>query len=239
MYGRDAPLFIKCRDVMDNAFDNLPAPTPSRIPPTKSHTSGKQNKKSHSINMKLWNMSSNVCFAANCKMRMADGGEREVGTVKPGMNVWTPAGPRAIVHVVRNQVEQAEMCVLKNLRVTPWHPVRIDAQMDCGHEVPGKWVFPADVSTTKEIYNGSIYSVMLQRDSDERAHSIEIENVVAVTLGHGVLAMRKGDSRAHDFFGNYDLVLKSLVELPKDENGIRFSKGVKRDVNDLVNGFDA
>lgn len=242
MYGRDAPLFIKCRDEMDNAFDNLPAPTPSRTPATKSHTSGKPNKSSRSIDMKLWNRSSHVCFAANCKVRMADDSEREVDTVTPGMKVWTPAGPREIVHIVRNQVEQAEMCVLGNLRVTPWHPVRMDTRMDtrmdCGHEEPCKWVFPADVSATKEIYNGPIYSMMLQRDSDERAHSIQIGNVTAVTLGHGVLAKQKGDSRAHDFFGNYDLVLKSLEELPKDERGICLSKGVKRDLNDLVNGFE-
>jgi hypothetical protein len=239
MYGRDAPLFIKCRDEMDNAFDNLPAPTPSRKPARKSRTRNERNQISPSIDMKLWNRSSNACFVANCKLRMADGDEREVETVKPGMKVWTPVGPRAIVHIVKSQVEQAEICVLNNLRVTPWHPVRMDAQMDCRNEVPWKWVFPATVSATKEIYNGSIYSVMLQRDSDERAHSIQIGNIIAVTLGHGVLAKRKDDSRAHDFFGNYDLVLRSLEELPKDEGGIRLSKGVKRDISDLVNGFEA
>ncbi len=194
MYGRDAPLFIKCRDEMDNAFDNLPAPTPSRKPPTKSRTSCERNKSTRSIDMKLWNRSSNACFAANCKVRMADGGEREIDTLKPGMKVWTPAGARTIVHIVKSQVEQAEMCVLGNLRVTPWHPVGMDEQMDT--EVPHKWVFPADVSETKEIFNGTIYSMMLQRDSDEMAHSVRIGNVTAVTLGHGVLAKRKGDSRA-------------------------------------------
>ncbi len=44
---------------------------------------------------------------------------------------------------------------------------------------------------------------------------------------------------AHDFFENYDLVLKSLQDLPKDESGIRLSKGVKRDINDIANGFEA
>jgi hypothetical protein len=239
MYGRDAPLFINCRDEMDNAFDNLPAPTPSRKIVTRPHRSGERNKTTRSINMKSWNRSSNSCFAANSKVRMADGVEREIETVRPGMKVWTPVGPRAIKHIVGNQVEQAEMCVLGNLRVTPWHPVRMDVEINCGNEVPGKWGFPADIAVMKESYNGIIYSVMLQRDSDERAHSIQIDNVTVVTLGHGVLAKRKGDSRAHDFFGNYDLVLKSLERLPEDESGVRSSKGVERDINDLVNGFKA
>lgn len=234
MYGRDAPLFIKCRDEMDDAFDNLPAPKPSRRVEAKPDASGGENKSPPSINMKLWNRSGSLCFAANCMVRMANGGEKEVQAVRPGMKVWTPAGPRTVINVIRSQVEQEEMCVLGDLRVTPWHPI-----MDCRHEVPWKWGFPANISVTKEIYNGAIYSMMLQRDFDELAHSIQIGGVIAVTLGHGVLATRKGDSRAHNFFGSYDLVLKSLEELPEDENGVRLSKGVKRDINDLVNGFEA
>jgi Mg-chelatase subunit ChlD len=234
MYGRNAPLFIKCRDELDAAFDNLPAPKPTRPPGTRGGWMGTPGPAGAGAGsyvaprMNRWNRASNPCFAGTCFVEMGGGKAVRLDAVRRGMRLWTLAGPRAVAEIVKTEVQEAEMCVLGDCLVTPWHPVRDKA---------GGWMFPCDVAEKKTRYNGAIYSIMLQRDADELAHTVKVDGVVAVTLGHGVLAKSKKDARAHDFFGSYDEVQKSLERLPMDSNGVRFSSGVTKGFDGLANGF--
>ena len=87
-------------------------------------------------------------------------------------------------------------------------------------------------------YTGSVYSVMLQRDRNSRAHSIRVGSVWGVTLGHGLT--HGSDARAHAFFGDYNRVGKSLVGLGVDRSGVVEGRGVERDPQSgLVVGFRA
>lgn len=235
MYGREAPLFIKCRDELDAAFDRLPAPKPSR----KSEGWWKRAISGGSYvapRMSSWNRVSNPCFAGSCFVEVGDGKAVRVDGVRRGMKLWTAAGPRAIAEVVRTEVKSAEMCVLGDCLVTPWHPVRFEDH-ECSYGRSSSWVFPTEVAEEKVNYTGAIYSIMLERGADERAHTIRVGGIIAVTLGHGVMVKRTGDARAHDFFGNYDTVQMSLQSLPKDGSGIRISKGITKGFDGLADGF--
>ncbi|KAK3345777.1 hint-domain-containing protein [Lasiosphaeria hispida] len=220
-YGIGSPLFQACRDLLDAAFDALPAPKPSRSTGYKGM-----------ISMSSYNRSSNPCFAGCMSMALAGGGMVRVGRLRAGMQVLTPKGARRVVAVLRTPVKQEKMCLMgEGLLVTPWHPVKAKGQ--------GGWVFPKDVAKREVRYTGSIYSVLLQRDGDVDAHAIMVGGMWGVTLGHGLTGQEtSGDVHAHRFLGSYDQVIKSLVSLHRSHSGLVFGRGVQRNKQTrMVDGF--
>ena len=228
-YGIDSPLFIKCRDEMDAAFENLPPPTPTRPPAQKADGTYVPHKNVGS--MARYHSSANPCFDGLCEVRMGNDLELAVSKLAPGMEVWTPKGPRKVVAVVRTSAKPKsgdELCRLGDLWVTPYHPINMN----------GKWVFPAEVAEESKLCRSSVYSVLLASFNDPDAHVIRVGGQLCTTLGHGV--QRGDDARAHAFFGNYTKVVRSLTRLPKNEDGHMVSAGVDRDANiGLVCGFKA
>ena len=231
-YGIDSPLFIKCRDEMDAVFENLPVPKPSR--PEKRRYDGTSVPHSAPHSMARYHSSGNPCFEGQCEVRMGDGSLLAVNKLAPGMQVLTPVGLRKVVAVVKTAAKSKgkdELCRVGNLWVTPYHPIK---QLS-------RWVFPADVAEETKLCRSSVYSVLLAYSNDTDAHAIEVGGQVAVTLGHGV---RQGDSesdaRAHEFFGNYVKVVRSLMKVPKGTDGQLVSVGVERSQETgLVCGFKA
>ncbi|CCC09715.1 unnamed protein product [Sordaria macrospora k-hell] len=253
MYGTDSPLFIKCRDRLDAAFDSLPAPKPSR-------TTGFTGE----ISMRAYNRSGNPCFAGESRVKIAVSEEQEedsdqavvsreiaISELRKGMMVQTPKGFRKVRAVLKTPVENERMCLVRvaeaegragvggvgSLLVTPWHPISLD---------DGKgWVFPMDVAHGDTVsYTGDMHSVLLKNDPDVDAHAIMVEDVWGVTLGHGLTGTGEGevtgaeDVRTHRFFGDYDLVVQSLAKLQCNQDGLVMGGGVKRDgQTGLVNGF--
>ena len=120
--------------------------------------------------------------------------------------------------VLETRVREVIMCrVNKTLLITPWHPII--------HK--GSWTFPATVATGAVVYSGSVYSILLEPDTDAQAHTLRIGGVWATTLGHGVTSGR--DARAHRFLGNYARVSKALAILGISPDGVAVSSGVIRD----------
>lgn len=229
LYGKDSPLFIQCRDELDAAFDNLPAPKPSLPPPmvTSHDANGRVVYKQGThkmVSMSRYNSSSNPCFEGNCKVTMADRSEVLVKNLAPGMLAWTPTGGRQVLAVLKTNVRghNQRLCQVGELLVTPWHPIK--------HE--GQWRFPAHVADRTVASKGSVYSVLLAPSRHPDAHAIEVGGQVCVTLGHGVLKSANGDGddvRAHAFFGNYRRVVMSLARLRADRNGHLQCVGLQRD----------
>ncbi len=117
------------------------------------------------------------------------------------------------------------------LIVTAWHPVSLDGKV---------WAFPIHIAQQAVRYTGSIYSVLLQRDADTDAHALMIGGLWGVTLGHGIRdAEASQDPRAHNFFGDYGRVIRSLSRLQRTRNGLFLGGGVHRDPDTgLVDGFE-
>jgi hypothetical protein len=228
MYGTDSPLFIRCRDRLDNAFDSLPAPKPNNYTTYRG-----------TISMSSYNSSSAPCFAGNATVVVVSASSNEkrvtkVGRLRGGMSVLTPCGPRKVVVVLKTRVRREAMCLLgKGLMITPWHPVSLDGK---------SWDFPARMSHRPVRYTGSIYSVLLEKDGEIDAHAVMVGGVWGVTLGHGLTDTGHGDVlkdvRAHHFLGDYDAVLESLSGLHKGTNGLVAGGGVVRDQRTgLMTGF--
>jgi hypothetical protein len=202
-YGEDSPLFKGCRDRLDYTFDTLPPPKPSI---TVKDEGG--NVKEVVVSMSQYHNKNGNCFAADCRVTLTNGIEAEVSTLRSGMKVWTPKGMREIVAVIATRVQDAEMCRMGELVITPWHPICLDE----------KWVFPSGVAESTVIYTGSIYSLLLEPDQNDRAHGVKVGGYLAATLGHGVTQAGEGnDERANAFFGDYEKVLERLEALPRKD----------------------
>ena len=209
-YGVDSPLFIACRDRLNEAFDNIPPPKPSGRPSRGA---------SMPSSMRSYNNRNTPCFAASATVRLASGREVAVRGLRRGVKVQTPAGPRKVAAVLKTPVKSAAVCRVGDLLVTPWHPVSVDGGQT--------WSFPADVSTRSIRYTGAVYSILLQRDADTNAHAVSVSGVWGVTLGHGITS--GSDVRAHAFFGDYGLVGKSLARVGAGRNGVVVGGGLARD----------
>ncbi|KAK2877090.1 hypothetical protein FQN49_001430 [Arthroderma sp. PD_2] len=219
MYGKNSPLFCSCRAELDGVFDNLPPPKPSRTP--RPSAPGRPTRKMH---MTHYNQASGPCFTGNCQIRMADASGSDISTTTiaiealcPGMAVWTPLGPREVKAVLQTSVDGMDICTIGSLEITPWHPMQFQE----------KWDFPFNAAKKSvRAFSGNIYSVLLEPDSNSGAHAIMIEDHVCVTLGHGIIA--GDDVRAHELFGNYQLVSKKLESLPRLANGQFHCMGIER-----------
>ncbi|EFR00125.1 U-box domain-containing protein [Nannizzia gypsea CBS 118893] len=217
MYGKDSPLFNKCRTELDEVFDNLPPPKPSRSVPTLPPGVSRP-----AMRMSHYNRSSGPCFTGSCRVRLAGSGSERVSPtipieyLRPPVSVWTPQGPRKVRAVLQSIVKDVEICEIDCLQITPWHPMKFQ----------GKWEYPINMTNgDAQAFSGNIYSVLLEPDSNPDAHAIMVEDHICVTLGHGIL---QGDIRAHELFGNYQLVIKQLELLPKLPNGLLHCVGVER-----------
>ena len=244
MFGRDSPLFVKCRDALDSAFDNLEPPQPSRESHGYGYVSpgGATNVPSNApvqtemykaprtrVRMAAYNNRDSTCFAGACAVRTADGSATPIERLRPGANVWTPAGSRKVAAVVQSTFAGTHLHKLGDLLVTAWHPVQTD---------DGAWRFPANIGDDTVPFAGSVYSLLLEPDADRAAHAVEVGGRVAVTLGHGVVESQVDDARAHRFFGDYAAVKKSLDGLRQLPDETRVSCGMARsEKTGLVDGF--
>ncbi|KAM0351863.1 hypothetical protein ACHAPU_002376 [Fusarium lateritium] len=224
-YSTDSPLFISCRDSLDQIFDNLPAPEPSRA--ARGHGSHRSGSSFPHVSMSSYRNSSGVCFAASTEVTLASGRTVQIRKLRRGMKVRTPRGSRRVALVLKTPVEREVLCRVGNVLVTPWHPVSPDGK---------RWDFPANAADSAVMYTGCIYSVLLERDASIAAHSIRVGDMWGVTLGHGVTAGT--DVRAHTFFGDYNAVGKGLLALERRVNGIIIGGGVERnEKTGFVTGF--
>ena len=223
-YGTGSPLFVRCRDRLDELFDTLPPPKPSNV----GNEYGAQFMESGyefggpglaQIDMHDYHRINNPCFAGFCAVAVPGGQAVKMEKLRGGMEVVTPRGSRKVRAVLKTRVSREAMVRVGGMVVTPWHPIR-----EAGSRA---WVFPPAVAQGRVRYTGSIYSVLLEPDTDADAHAIMVGGVWGVSLGHGII--RGHDVRAHRFLGDYRSVSLALACLGVSKDGLAASGGVVRD----------
>jgi len=195
--------FEQVRDVADELFTELPAPKPSRKPAVYGRSGGSAQKKSAAINMSSYYSRSNPCFDGGNRVEMADGTYKLVRECKQGDEVRTCKGSSRIRCVVKTNVApETELCELSSgLLLTPWHPVRVN----------GEWTFPNSLAAVSTRTCDAIYSFIL-----DCHHSMFIESVEAVTLGHN---FKDNEVIRHPYFGS-QAVIRDLQTFDGWENGL-------------------
>lgn len=225
-YGKNSPLFIEWRGRLDTAFENLPAPTPSRAAVTKG-------KIVHNVSMSRYHDCSMGCFAGDCLIRLADDSLIPVSDLRPGMQVWTPAGAQTVEAIIKTMPiwngKRQKLVRVGGLWITEWHPVSFD----------GEWFFPVNVAEKTKPCTIPVYSVMLPQSANPASHAVEVGGEICVALGHGITdGDTNDDARAHAFFGNHRAVRNSLRGLSKDDQGRYLTQGLKKDpISGLAYGY--
>jgi hypothetical protein len=234
-YGGD--LFEKLRDQIDDVFNTLPPPKPSKkaepasAPVAKPSTSSSTRSHSYSPSspayspvpsMAVYNTYYNPCFDGASTVLMENGELTHVKNVRKGDIVANPGGLASRVLCVVKTIcsnNKTELVELEGgLKVTPYHPVRVN----------GKWCFPRDLGVTEERACPAVFSFVLEEN-----HVMIISGTECVTLAHGFTGDRVVE---HPYFGTRK-VLRDLEKMQGWEDGLVELRScfATRDENGFVN----
>lgn len=241
VYGKDSPLFIKSRDFADAEFDKLPPPTPSSTPMPdfsnygRSHSRGGYAAAAPRValsSMSRYNVRGGVCFTGDSPVTLADGTKVRIDTLRRGCVIKTGRGVGEVSAIVKTRISgTTDICTIGDMKVTPWHPIHYD----------GSWKFPSDIVESEKIGCEAVYSVLMMPSPHVDDHSMYVDAIKVVTLGHGLVNTENvgGDARNHEFFGNYSAVFDGLRELKGFyKDGVCECEGVLRDgETGLIKGF--
>ena len=183
-YGGE--LFSTLRDSMDELFNKLPPPKPSR----RIVASGNRNSRGGGgasasatpalQSMASYNCSSAPCFPGDALVLCANGESRRMDTLSRGDLVATGMsdatgqyGEIDIVVCTNCKDEKQDLVELKKsgLRVTQWHPIRIKNQ----------WIFPNALVENgqgvlmKNASCKSIYSILLKKSTHQKDQETNID----------------------------------------------------------------
>ena len=187
-------IFQKIRDKLEQKFLTLPAPEPSI----------KREKNVHVSNMANFYNSQGVCFHGDCIVMMSDGSKKMVRELRKGDIVKSMEGKNAQIRcVIVTPIKNSTGLVTLEggLKLTPWHPVRIN----------GNYQFPINLAPVENVVCDKVYNFVL-----EEHHIMTINGVECVTLGHG---FKDNNIVSHEYFGS-GAVVKDLQRVNGWEKGI-------------------
>ncbi|KAF2452330.1 Hh protein intein-like-domain-containing protein [Lineolata rhizophorae] len=205
-YGKSSQLFRDQLDVLDNLFDSLPAPPPSRPPVPLSYgtvTGGRTAPLSPPSDMRQYRNVKSTCFTRHTRVLVVDPDDSTEKTIpieklRTGDIVKTLKGnTRAVRTVLKCHTDQTK----------------------------GRTMTVIPVNDTTNLW--------LEHQAGDVAndHAINVEGLWGATMGHGLTpksAAGKVDVRIHDFYGDWDAVAKSLDKLPKHD-GLALGDGTTKD----------
>merc|ERR1711871_124800 len=215
-YGGE--VFGEIRDYADDQFNKLPPPKPSLKTPGSTY---------RSLNMAAYNNMHGGCVAGDARVLMADGSVIKASEITQGHVVACAGGKSATVKCVVKTNSgisgQMPLVKLKNLTITPWHPVR--------ESLNGHWCFPADLAPIITQECSAVYTYLL--DSE---HEMLVDGYHYASLGHG----KKDAVVRHSFWGNMTAVVDSLSVCKGWKMGfVEFLPNNVLRKNGIVVGFDA
>jgi hypothetical protein len=219
--------FEKVRTELDTLFNTLPPPKPTHRERMVNDCIRMGRAPSVPLrDLSSYNDRSGPCFAAHCRVTMADGSQKRCDQILKGDSVATSCdGHSEIACIVETKVEGVAMIQFGDLVISPWHPIKKN----------DIWVFPNNLKAKEIIqYAGKIYSFLLVNKKGQYAEDLSIENEVCIALAHGI----ENDSVAtHPFYGSM-AVVDELKKAPPENDGKVRIVSVKRDKETgLVCGF--
>ena len=166
------------------------------------------------------------CFHPETPVLMADGSVKQIQSLNPADQVWTPLGSASVVAVVKighGSATSVMMSKVGDCILTPYHPYLDEAT---------HWVLGADTVGQESYPTGAVYNLVL-----DKGHIIRTAGGVrACTLAHGF----EEPVIAHPFFGT-KAVLDCLALCPGWLSGRPVYKDlqVRRENGVIVEWFDA
>jgi hypothetical protein len=197
VYG--GPLFKQLQAAADTLFVSMPAPVPTARSNAPTYSSVYVPYSSYSsstparapapapapVQMDRYMDRYGGCLHASGRVLLLNGTIKQVKHLRQGDVL--PSGSRVRCNVQLSIHAPLPMCRLPGgLLITPWHPVRFTGS--------DSWCFPADVCVAEPVYVKNVYNLVL-----DSQHSLLVDGVSCVTLGHGFTHDRVV---AHAFFGS-------------------------------------
>lgn len=226
------PEFEKYRTMIDEIFEQIPPPTPSRN--INNYRTYQTNQPQYNLtSMSSYNRADAGCFAETCTV-VTPNGVKCVKDVLVGDYVYTGDDNKPftkVKNVLRIHLNNNLVNMIKfntGLILTEWHPVFVN--LFTGYHITDdhiftpiknynkSWTFPfnewetyhiRDIKTLYEkvSYCGdSMYDFIL-----EDVHTISVNNTICVTLGHNF----QDDVVKHEYFGS-DNVVHDIEKLSVD-----------------------
>jgi hypothetical protein len=144
------------------------------------------------------------CWTQEAKVRMADKSKLPIKDLKRGDMVWTPQGSAAVLFLVKLTCQtnpMKRMCRIgnnpANALISSHHPVF--------NKYNNQWNFPKDIWPCERVRQHTVYNIVLNSK-----HIISVDDIESPTLGHGLT----GPVIEHDFFGNYSVIMRTLMKHP-------------------------
>ena len=171
-------LFSKVRDSADDIFIKIPPPEPKMTPTTAVSAP--------LTSMSRYHNRGAPCFSGDSLVSLSDSSHKLVSEVAQGDLLKTPQSTGRVACVVKTHCLEGkcQLVCLNGLKITPWHPVRVD----------GMWRFPCHLLEPVEVECDAVYSFVLE---DSHEDIVIINSIECVTLGHRYA----GDVIGHPYFG--------------------------------------
>lgn len=215
-------LFKTIRDNADEIFCKMPAPVPktnvynactfggftaTSAYATRCMTQPVAASAYVPVSMSSYHNASSICFDGESLVHVP-GGQVKVKMLTKGMDVWSvnkfnvPIITKVLCVVKTKTTDnEANMCQLNGMYITPYHPVKI-------YE---KWVFPQSITNVYSTNLDYIYNIVL-----ESGHVLNINGIKVSTMGHD---FEDNDVIKHPYFGS-NKVIEDLKTNPGWDYGL-------------------
>jgi Mg-chelatase subunit ChlD len=231
IYGGDeASLFGQCVVKGEELFMTLDPPQPTGVSRYNSSSSAAPAYDPAYLSAYLSQQSqaaqSGGCFHPETPVLMANGSIKQIQSLSPGDQVWTPHGAASVIALVtvgHGSATSVMMSKVGDCILTPYHPYLNEVL---------HWVVGADTVGQESYPTGTVYNLLL-----DKFHIIKTPGgISACTLAHGFTE----NVIAHPFFGT-----KAVVEDLKKCSGwlegrpVYKNLQVRRSNGVIVEWFDA
>ena len=211
-------MFERLRDEISDIFDDIPPPKVTHPPPIM-RGGGVMRGSSIGpvsvplVSMRAYNTASGGCCASGCKIMMEDKTYQNVESIKKGDKVLTVDSQNSysvseIECVVKTKCknDKVDMVVLNNLKITPYHPIKIVNMTGVG-----EWEYPIDSKKVETVKTDYMYTFVI-----DNRESVIVDDYVFSTYGH---SLNDNDVIFHEYFGS-DSVINDLKMFEGYSNGL-------------------
>lgn len=170
--------FDNLKDTTNDIFCSIQPPTPSVISYNDNYRSGSYigGTQSVPVDMSSYVNSSGSCFAPSSLVKLENQKYKQLKDLNGSELLFIDESTSAkIKYISKTRVveSKADMCLINDLVITPWHPMFDPVQ--------SKWVFPCDLVKPVATTIDYLYNIVL-----EDGYYVCINDIKCVTMGHNL-----------------------------------------------------
>ena len=137
-----------------------------------------------------------ICIHGSNLVQMKNGKEKLISELVAG-DILSNSGK--IICVIKTELDESMcFCKIKNLIITPWHPIRKKIS-----NFTSEWIFPQKVHDVQFLYLFPTYIFNFVLETKDEKHFIPIDPFECITLGHHI---KNDPICSHSYFGSENVI---------------------------------